>query len=430
MKLTTKWNKHSDKIRIQGKELNVGIKSIKEKNDWRDLGFKISQFCKSEKIKGLTITDVDLNSNEFLEGLYLGEYHFSMKKINKNKNVEFTFNPKEDVNTFDFIDFTSKIREKIMAQNLTKDIVNTPPNISNSKYIVKKVKKIFKNIDVKVYSEKELNKLNMNGHLAVNAASENKAVVIKLTYTPKKYDKHHVYVGKGLTYDSGGYSIKPTNSMLSMQADKSGAMVLLGFMSYVENNGANQKITAYLSIAENMINSKGFRPGDILTMKNGMTVNIKNTDAEGRLVLFDGLCLAQEENKDISTITTIATLTGAAVYQFGDEVAALVSFNNKLKKKIKKAGKKTGEIFMNAEFHKYMLDGVDDKVADLSNIGTPNMGCQKAGLFLSKAITKKNKSKFIHWDIAGPSWIEKPFGTNTIGGTGFGVRTLIKLYCE
>ena len=160
-------------------------------------------------------------------------------------------------------------------------------------------------------------------------------------------------------------------------------------------------------------------------MKNNKTVKINNTDAEGRIVLFDNLCLAQEENKNFDTLTSIATLTGSAVLQFGKEAGALVGFNDKLKRKVQKSGGKQGEIFMDAAFHKYMLDGVNDEVADLSNTGTPNMGCQKAGLFLTNSIKKKNKKKYIHLDIAGPAFIDKPFGSNSKGATGFGVRSLI-----
>jgi leucyl aminopeptidase len=215
--------------------------------------------------------------------------------------------------------------------------------------------------------------------------------------------------------------------MVNMQADKAGAMTLIGLMEYLKNNEGNSKVTCYIALAENMINENSYRPGDILTMKNGKTVKINNTDAEGRLVLFDNICLAQEQNKSFTSMTSIATLTGSAVVQFGNEAAGLVSFNNKLKRKIQKAGNKQGEIFLDAPFHKYMLDGVKDDIADLSNTGTPTMGCQKAGLFLTEAVKKKNKNKFIHIDIAGPAFVDKGFGSNPKGATGFGVRTLIEL---
>jgi leucyl aminopeptidase len=284
-------------------------------------------------------------------------------------------------------------------------------------------------VDIKIYRGKDLKTLNMNGHLAVNRASRHEALTIKLTFTPKNYKKHYVFVGKGLTYDSGGLSIKPGNHMTTMKADKAGAMTVWGLMKYIKENPSEikNKVTVYMGVAENMIDGSAYKPDDILTMKNGKTVHVKNTDAEGRLVLFDNLCLAEEENKDITAIYSLATLTGAAVYQFGDEAAGMVGFNDKMKKEIKKIGNKTGEIFMDAEFHKYMLDGVNDTTADLSNTGTPNQGCQKAGLFLTNALTKKTKKKYLHLDIAGPAFVKKGFGSNPENATGFGVRTLISL---
>jgi len=429
MKYITKYDKKKTDISLERKVITVGIKGIKDKDGWRELGFKLSSFIKSKKIKKINITKLDLNSFQFIEGVELGLYSFSMKKKNKKSYVQINYIPKKNVSSKSFKKMVSTIKSIVKAQNITREMVNLPANIVNSGYIYKEVKKMFKNVEVEIYNEKKLKKLGMNGHLAVNAASSNTALTIKLTYTPKKYKNHNIYIGKGLTYDSGGYSIKPTSGMVHMQIDKGGAMVLLGLMSYVEKNGSKNKITAYLSIAENMINENAFRPGDILKMKNGKTVLIENTDAEGRLVLFDNTTLAEAENKKFTSITTIATLTGAAIYQFGSEAAGLVGFNNKLKKKIIKAGKNVGELYMNAEFHKYMLNGVDSTVADLTNTGTPNMGCQKAGLFLTNALKKKNIKKYVHIDIAGPTWTDKPFSTNNVGATGFCVRTLINLNC-
>lgn len=212
---------------------------------------------------------------------------------------------------------------------------------------------------------------------------------------------------------------------IKAQLEAAGAMAVLGAMKAIAELGCKHKVTMYLGIAENMIDGSAYKPDDVLIAMNGTTIHVKNTDAEGRLVLFDNLCLAQKENDDITTIHTLATLTGAAVFQFGDEAAGLVGFNDKLKAKVKKSGDKAGEVFMNAEFHRFMMDGVKDELADISNTGTKNMGCQKAGLFLSKAISKENLDKFLHWDIAGPAFVDKAFGHNPSGATGFGVRTIL-----
>jgi leucyl aminopeptidase len=206
-------------------------------------------------------------------------------------------------------------------------------------------------------------------------------------------------------------------------------MTVIGMMEYVAKFGSEYKITAYLPLAENSIGGDAYRPDDILPMKNGKTVRIVSTDAEGRLLLADSLALAQEENKDISKIYTVATLTGSAVVQFGDEGAGMVGYNDKMKKEVQKAGNKAGEDFLDAAFHKYMMNSVTSEgVADLTNTSNRRtMGCQTAGLFLTNFIKKKNKMKYLHLDIAGPAWVSSPFGVNPKNGTGFGTRTLINL---
>ena len=409
-------------ITLQGNKVLVGTKGIKDSEDWRTLGVKVVGFLKSIKVKDAHM-QLPKNCGEFVEGLVLGDYEFTYKSKNEASKLKTIY-----------VSSKSKIKQtvntaisKATATCHTRDWVNTTPEEAHSDSIEKAVVKMFRGTDVKVtvYGEKFLKKQGMNAHLAVNRASRHQAKTIKLEYTPKKHKEHHVFVGKGLTYDSGGLSIKPGQHMTTMKADKAGAMTVWGMMKYIAENGSDSKVTVYMGIAENMIDGSAYKPDDVLTAMNGKTIHVKNTDAEGRLVLFDNLCLAQKQNKDITTIHTLATLTGAALFQFGDETAGLVGFNDKLKKRVQKAGNKAGEIFMNAEFHKYMMDGVKDDIADLSNTGSAGMGCQKAGLFLTNAINKKNSKKYVHWDIAGPAFVSKPFGHNPAGGTGFGVRTLI-----
>jgi len=409
---------------LSGDTLYVGIEGIKKDlDDWRVLGMKITQKLISMKVPSATM-NVPKDCAEFIEGLQLGAYNFdkykSKKKLSKLKTI--TLTSKSDIKNR-----LNKAIAKAKAQYHTRDWVNTTPEDAYIGSIEKAIIKMFKSTDVKVdiFDEKFLKKKGMNAHLAVNRASRHEAKTIKLTYTPKKYKEHHIFIGKGLTYDSGGLSLKPSTSMTTMKADKAGAMTVWGFMKYISQRGSKSKITIYMGIAENMVGGDAYKPDDVLTAMNGKTIHIKNTDAEGRLVLFDNLCLAQEQNNDITTIHTLATLTGAAVFQFGDEAAGLVSFNDKLKRKVQKAGTKAGEIFMDAAFHKYMLDAIKDDLADISNTGSRGMGCQKAGLFLTNAIEKKNIKKYVHWDIAGPAFVEKAWGHNPAGGSGFGVRTLI-----
>lgn len=410
---------------VTDNSLVVGTEGVKTSDDWRILGYKITQKLKAIKVAEANI-EVPKNCSAFVEGLVLGDYNFDTYKSEKKKSKLKAINLVSDT---DIEATVKKATAAAKSQCLTRDWVNTSPEDANANTIERAVRKMFKGTDivVDVYDEKKLKKLGMNGHLAVNRASRHDAKTIKLSYTPKNFKKHIIVVGKGLTYDSGGLSLKPGAHMTNMKSDKAGAMTAWGLMNYISKFGSENKVTVYMALAENMIDGSAYKPDDVLRMKNGKTVHVKNTDAEGRLVLFDNLCLAQEENKKFDVLYSLATLTGAAVFQFGNEATGMVGFNDKLKKTVKKVGDKAGEIFMDAAFHKYMLDGVKDDLADLSNTGTSGQGCQKAGLFLTNAITKKNKNKYLHLDIAGPAFADKPFGSNPAGGTGFGVRTLIEL---
>ena len=417
-------------IEINNNIIYVGIKGIIEKSEWREIGYKLTQFINTLNIKEISIK-IPLNSKEFIEGLLLGRYEFnkykSVIKKSKLKNIYIYTNSKQKNKQLKEI--LVQAQYKIKAQFITKDWVNTTPEEANSETIKKAVLKEFQNssnIKITVYEDKDLKKFGMKGHLAVNRASRHGAKTIKIEYIPtKKPKKNIVLIGKGLTYDSGGLSIKPSQSMTTMKADKAGAMSVFGIMKGLSNLQSENKVVAYMGIAENMIDGSAYKPDDVITMMNGKTVHIKNTDAEGRIVLFDNICLAEKENKKIDEIYSFATLTGAAVYQFNGEACGMVGFNDKMKRKIKKIGLEEDEIFMDAEFHKYMLNGVNDSLADLSNTGTPNMGCQKAGLFLTNALNEKNKKKYLHLDIAGPAFVSQPFGVNDAEATGFAVRTFI-----
>lgn len=406
----------------------ISVENVETNDDWREVGFKLVRH-----LNGLNVSTVSIKAPKlirpFVEGLLIGDYKFDLyksEKKNKPKLKKIHIHSPEDISTI-----VLESRIVVSAQLLVRDLVNNAAADATSITLSDLMMEMFavndSNISVEIYDEAKLEELGMNGHLAVNSASRNPAVTVKLEYTPKKWKKHVVLVGKGLTYDSGGLSIKPTDSMLSMKSDKAGAMTVLGIMNALNNLGCKHKVTAYIAMAENMISGDSYRPGDVLTMKNGKTVHVKNTDAEGRIVLFDNLCLAEEENPDFDAMYTFATLTGAALASFGLEAAGMVGFNDDMKAVVKEQGEEAGEIFCNAEFHKYTLKGVEDNLADLSNTGSKYQGCHKAGLFLTNALTKEGKKKYLHLDIAGPAFASAPFGTNIAGGTGFAVRTFLNV---
>ena len=416
-------------VYISQSKIFFGISEIKTKADWRELGFNVGQeIQKLKKVKKITFAkEIPKNSQEFFEGLFLAYYSFDKYKKTKAKQKQTYY-----IKNYQQLRATIRRAQNIVdAQCLTRDLVNTPTCDMNQEDVFKQVQKIFKDTNVKVekYGEKKLKKLGMNGHLAVNSASEHEAMTIKLTFEPKNFKKHIILIGKGLVYDTGGLSLKPTSSMSDMKLDKAGAMTVFGIMKAISVLGSENKVTAYLGLTENAIGPKAYRPGDIITMKNGLTVENLNSDAEGRIVLMDNITLAEEENKKFDMLYTFATLTGAAVNAFGNHTTALTGFNTKAKKQVISAGKKVDELFIDAPFNKYMLDAMKGDISDLTNLSSlGNMGCQTAGLFLTKAFKKeKNAKKYVHCDIAGTAFTKKPWGTNKKGATGATVRTFIEL---
>ena len=394
--------------------------------EWREWGAKTIDKIKQafSKENEIEITLSIKNSYKrymFLEGMMVKNFKFEMKKNNKIKpKIRYNIDNKEK---FD------KLLQEITSLNKARYLSSLPANIATIDYIKNYVSENFSETDVKVeyYYEDMLEKLGMNGHLAVGRGSNQSPMTIKLEYTPENYNKEYVFVGKGLVYDTGGLSLKPTDSMVNMHTDKIGAMNLIGLMDYVAKTKPNNKIVVYLGLAENSISNKAYRPGDIITMKNGKTVRILNTDAEGRMVLFDNLTLAEEENPNADAIFSIATLTGAAMVQFGKEECPIMGFDANTKKQIIKTGKNLGEDFVIAKFNRFIMDDIKDDIADLRNIGKQRwMGSQKAGIFLTHALDKL-KNKYTHFDIAGVSRNDSGFSYFPKNITGFGVRTLMHL---
>ena len=409
-------------------KLFFGVAGVKTKDDWRLLGYKVGQ--KVQKFKRASLVkfgkNLQKNSQEFLEGLYLSYYKFDRYKSNKSKHkVTFMIpNYKELKSTI------TKAKIITDAQCLVRDLVNTPACDMYQEKVYEEVEKTFKNTDIKVevYGEDKLKRLGMRGLLAVNQASLHQAIVIKLSYEPKSYKEHVVLIGKGVVYDTGGLSIKPNDSMVTMKYDKAGAITVMGVMKAISELGSDKKVTAYMGMVENAIGPESYRPGDVIKMQNGLNVHVKNTDAEGRLILADLLSQAEKENPNLTSIYTFATLTGAAVKALGHETAALSGFNDKMKNKVIKAGKETDELYANAIFNKYMMNAMADDLADLSNLSSRDtLGSQTAGLFLTNFLTKKVRKKYLHIDMAGPGFAHNPWSLYKKGPTGFGVRTMVKL---
>jgi len=315
------------------------------------------------------------------------------------------------------------------AAALARELANTPPTYLNAKDIADKAVTIGSEsgLQVEVFNQDQLEQLGCGGLLGVNRGSVEPPRMVKLTYTPRNPVGHLALVGKGVMYDSGGISLKPSDAFHQvMKMDMSGAGAVLSTMSALKALKCKAKVTAYLMCTDNMPSGSALKLGDVLTMRNGKTVEIHNTDAEGRLVLADGLSLAAEEEPD--AIVDIATLTGAVLTALGPSIAGLLGNDQVLADQLKSSAASIDEpvwqLPLETKRYRKMLDSV---VADMRNIGGPYAGTITASIFLSEFV---GSVPWAHLDIAGPMKVDSDDGIYSKGATGFGTRLLIDLACN
>jgi leucyl aminopeptidase len=383
----------------------------------------------STNFKSATITG-DTNLKEVLEGLILGNYTFETYKSTAKKQNDKIINilvPTLDKDTTNIFQDTVDICESV---NMTRDFVNTSPEDFYPKIMAKEAEKIAQehNLKCKILSDKYFQENNMGAILAVGRASRHKSKLIHLSYMPKgEIKKKIVLVGKGLTYDSGGLSLKPSDFMVTMKSDKSGGSAVLGIIDAIAKLKLPFEVHAIVGAVENMIGGDAFKPDDILTAKNGKTIEVRNTDAEGRLVLADCLCYAQDEIDEIDYIMDFATLTGASVVGVGQYTTSIMGNNNELNWKVCQSALKSGELATSLPFNKHLRKTIKSKIADICNIASTRYGgAITAGMFLDEFIKEENKNKWVHCDIAGPAYVEEQWGYNPYGASGACVRMTIE----
>lgn len=368
----------------------------------------------------------------FLLGIFLGTYSFDFYKKKKDKTpIEEILIVKEgyvkdaQTPTLDAIN-----QAKIIASSVceVRNIVNLAPQEATPQYLsnwAKNVAKNHKDISCKILDQKDLEKEKMNAFLAVNRASIHKPALIHLTYKPKSSKHRVVLVGKGLTYDCGGLSLKPSDYMVTMKSDKSGGCAVIGILKAVANLGLNVEVHAIVGATENMIGGNAFKPDDVLMSREGKSIEVKNTDAEGRLVLADCLSYAQDIKPDF--LLDFATLTGACVVGLGEYTSGIMGYNQTLKMQFEKAAIRAGELATILSFNKHLEKLLESKVADICNISNSRYGgAITAGIFLGSFIREEYQDKWLHIDIAGPAYVEKDWDVNTFGGSGAGVRAGIE----
>ena len=300
-----------------------------------------------------------------------------------------------------------------------RDMGNAPPNLMTPTRLAERAEEVAKESGFKatVYGKKEIERMKMGGLLAVNQGSAQEPRFIVLEYSPKKAKKHVALVGKGITFDSGGISIKPAEKMEEMKFDMCGAAAVIGTMQAAAALDLPVRITGFIPSTENLPGGRAYKPGDIITMMSGKTVEIVNTDAEGRMILGDALHFASQKKPD--HMIDYATLTGACVVALGNEAAGLFSNDDELARKLIESGEHVGErLWRLPEWDEYK-ELIRSEWADMKNSGGRWGGAISAALFLKEFV---DCSSWAHLDIAGTAYAEHETGREARGATGAGVR--------
>ena len=309
---------------------------------------------------------------------------------------------------------------------LARDLVNEPGGSLTPPKFANRVRRMARDrgLTVKVMDEAAIRRARMGGLLGVNRGSAQPARFVELTWTPKGRPKGTLaLVGKGLTFDAGGLSIKSGQGMMDMKMDMGGAAAVVGAMSVMPDVAPRCRVRAYLPMTDNMLGGDATRPGDVLTIRNGKTIEVLNTDAEGRLVLADALSLASEGKPD--AVIDLATLTGACIVALGPRIAGLMGRGDGFLEQVEAASSRTGERVWRLPLPDDYRSMVDSPVADMKNIGGPHGGAITAGLILGEFVAEG--IDWAHLDIAGPAFTDSDDAEVVRGGTGFGVRLLVDL---
>ena len=315
------------------------------------------------------------------------------------------------------------------AVNLTRDLVNTPPNALTPSVLAASAVLAVDGlpVDVTIWDELDLVRDGCGGILAVGQGSANAPRLTRLQYAPEGATRHLALVGKGITFDTGGISIKPAANMDEMKSDMAGAAAVIGAVKAIAELALPIRVTGWVPSAENMPSGTAQRPGDVITIYGGKTVEVLNTDAEGRLILADALGMAAADKPDL--IIDIATLTGAAVVALGSRTAGVMGNDDDARTAVCDAAAAAGEAMWPMPLPDDLRAGLDSGTADIANIGDRMGGMLSAGVFLREFVPAGQA--WVHVDIAGPSFNDKSaYGYTPKGGTGSGVRMFVQIAAE
>ena len=413
----------------------ISVKSNLETSDIENLGAEFYERINHENKNEYFVNSDSIKSkNEnfigyFLHGLKLKSYEFNLYKSKKEQKL-ISINVIGNKNK---ITVKNELRFKAIEEGtfFARDLVSEPPNVLNPKEYTSRLLKLRKlGIKVTVYNEAQMKKLGMHSLLGVGRGSVNESFLVSLEWNGNKKDKKAPlsFVGKGVCFDTGGISLKPAKFMEEMKYDMAGSAVVVGLIQTLATRKAKVNAVGVVGLVENMPGGNAQRPGDIVKAYNGKTIEVLNTDAEGRLVLADALSFTEAKFKPRFMID-LATLTGAIIMALGEEYAGLFSNNDDLSNKIFKVGEKVKEKVWRLPLHDNYDKLINSTIADMQNINySGGAGSITAAQFLQRFVT--NKTPWAHLDIAGMAFSKKAANLNPGGATGFGVRLLNQLVEE
>jgi len=409
----------------------VSIKKDLKICEIENLGAKFHSHINYEKKKDYYVnidtikTNIKNFAGYFVHGIKLKSYEFDIYKSKKNKkNISINLIGKTNK-----VSTQSKLRFKAIEEGsfFARDLVSEPGNILHPDEYARRIKSLKKlGLKIKIFDKKKLKKLGMNALLGVGQGSIRGSYLVTIEWNGAKNNSTPLaFVGKGVCFDTGGYSLKPAKFMEDMTYDMAGSATVVGLMKNLAIRKAKINAVGVVGLVENMVSGNAQRPGDIVKSYSGKTIEILNTDAEGRLVLADALTYTEKKFKP-KFIVDLATLTGAIIISLGSEYAGLFSNNDKLAKQLLNAGDKVEEKLWRMPLHKNFDKLIDSKNADMQNINyVGGAGSTTAAQFLQRFIL--NKTPWAHLDIAGMAFSKYGGALNSGGATGYGVRLLNKL---
>ena len=412
----------------------INCRKLTLSSDYENIGSKLFDYLNNSKIENsyIDIGKVDINNiqlEKILHGVKLKSYSFDIYKSNNKKNKTINLNI-VGTQTNKSIILRKKLNALLQGVFFARDLVSEPPNVLTTDKYVKRLLSLKRiGIKIKVYDEKKMKKMGMHSLLGVGKGSLCGSYLVTMEWNGGKKNQNPLaFVGKGVCFDTGGISLKPARFMEEMKYDMAGSAVVSGLIKSLALRKAKINAVGVVGLVENMPGGNAQRPGDIVKSYCGKTIEVLNTDAEGRLVLADALTFTEKKFKPLS-IVDLATLTGAIIVCLGEEYAGLFSNNDNLSEKLFKAGKFVDEKVWRLPLHENYDKLINSKIADVQNINySGGAGSITAAQFLQRFIL--NKTPWAHLDIAGMAFSKKAANLNPGGATGFGVRLLNKFLEE